>query len=79
MTVALEVRIGDLLTKFLADALVFLSALEAAGAITTGTLQALPNGCNHFFIIVESDSHFKHFPSQLLYSLCQVQIHSSLF
>ena len=52
MTISFEVRIGDLFLKFLANALVFLSALQPAGTVAAGAFQALSNGCHHFFILV---------------------------
>ena len=55
MTVALEVRIGDLLPEFFANTLIILCPFQAAGAITTGTLQSLFHHLHHFFILVESD------------------------
>ena len=57
MTVSFEVGIVDLVPEFLADALVFLRPLQAAGAVSAGTLQALPDHANHFLIVIQSDSH----------------------
>ena len=57
MTVAFEVGIGDLLAKFLANALVFLGALQPAGAVSAGTLQSVPNGLHHFLVLVQPYSH----------------------
>ena len=55
MAIALKIWIGDLLFEFLADALVFLGPLQAAGAVATGALQALPDGPDHFLVIIESE------------------------
>ena len=41
MAIPREVGISDLLLKFLADTLIVLSPLQAAGAVAAGTLQAL--------------------------------------
>ena len=57
MTVALEIRIGDLLTEFLANTLVVFGTLQAAGAISPGTLQAVTDGLYHFFIFIQSHCH----------------------
>ena len=57
MTVALEVRIRDLLPELLADALIILAALQAAGTVTTGTLQPLFNGIHHFLIFIQPNCH----------------------
>ena len=64
MALALEIWIGDLLLKFLADALVLLGPLQAAGAIAAGTLQTLPDGLHHFLVLVQSECcHGDHFLS----------------
>ena len=52
MAVALEIGICDLLPEFLANALVLLGALESAGTIAAGTLQALPDGLHNFLILI---------------------------
>ena len=57
MAVTFEIGIRDLLTEFLADALILFRPLESAGAVTAGTLQAVLNSLNQFFIFIESDSH----------------------
>ena len=57
MTVALKVRIRDLLAEFLADALVLLGALQAAGAVSAGALESLFDRGYHFFIFIQPDSH----------------------
>ena len=57
MTVALKIRIRDLLPEFLADALILFRTLKSAGAVTAGALQALFDGGYQFFIFVEPNSH----------------------
>ena len=57
MAISGKVRVSDLLPEFLADALVFLGALQPARAIAAGAFQAFPDGLHHFLILVESDSH----------------------
>ena len=57
VAVALEVRIGDLLPEFFADALVFLGAFQAAGAVAAGVLQALFYSVDHVLVGVEMNSH----------------------
>ena len=51
MTIALKVRIGDLLPEFLANALILFGAFQTAGTIATGTLQAVTDGLHHFFLL----------------------------
>ena len=64
MAIALEIGISDLLLKFLADALVLLGPLQAAGAVAAGSLQTLPDGLNHFLVFVQSECcHSDHFLS----------------
>ena len=57
MAVALEVRVCDLLTEFLADALVILRAFQTAGAITAGALQTFPDSLYHLLILIQPNSH----------------------
>ena len=57
MTVSLELRIRNLLTEFLADALVLFGSLQTAGAVAAGTLQTIFHHLNDFLIFVESYSH----------------------
>ena len=52
MAIAFEIGICDLLTEFLADALILLGALETAGAIAAGALQTLPDGSDNFLIFI---------------------------
>ena len=58
MTVTRKIRVSDLLTEFLTNAFIFLRALQTAGAIAAGSLQAIADHLNHFLIIVQSNSHF---------------------
>ena len=67
MAVTGEIRIGDLLLEFLADALVFLGPLQTAGAVTTGALQAFLDHLDHFLVIVQTYSHGVHILSDSLY------------
>ena len=57
MAVTLEIGVCDLLTEFFAHALVFLSALEPARAITTGSLQAFLYSLDYYCIFIESNCH----------------------
>ena len=61
MAEAREFRILDLLAEFLADALILLCPFQTAGAITAGSLQALPDHPDHFFIVIQSDCHILSF------------------
>ena len=57
MAISLEIGVSDLLPELLANALVLLGALETAGAIAAGTLQAVLYCLDHFCIFIESNSH----------------------
>ena len=57
MAVTLEIGVCDLLPELLTDALILLSALETAGAVSAGTLQSVLYGLYYFCIFIESDSH----------------------
>ena len=52
MAVAFEIRVSDLLTEFLANALVFLGALQTTGTVSAGALQAFFDRSYHFFIFI---------------------------
>ena len=52
MAKTLKVGVNNLLTEFLADALILLGALETAGAIAAGALQTLPDGSDNFLIFI---------------------------
>ena len=57
MTETLEIGVFHLLPELLADALVFLGPLQAAGAVSAGALQTLPDHSHHFLVIVQPNSH----------------------
>ena len=57
MAKTLVVGVSDLLTEFLADALILLCALQTAGTITTGTLQAVFHDLYHFFVLIKPHCH----------------------
>ena len=57
MAKSLKIRVGHLLPEFLADALVLLGPLQAAGAVSASALQTLPDHGHHFLVIVETYSH----------------------
>jgi len=57
VAVALEIRVGDLVLKLLTHALGSLRALQTAGAVPTGTLQALADGFHDLGIVIETDFH----------------------
>lgn len=60
MTVALVVRIGDLLTEFFADTLVLFGSFQPTGTVSAGPLQTVLDHLNHFLIFVETYSHSVH-------------------
>ena len=57
MTKTLEIRVFDLLAELLTDALIVLRPFQTAGAITAGTLEALPDHLDHFLVLVQPYSH----------------------
>ena len=57
MAVALEIGVLDLRLEFLAHALVFLGALETAGAVTALALKALLHRPNDLLVGVQSNLH----------------------
>ena len=67
MAVSLKVRIRDLLPEFLADALIFLSSFQTAGAVAAGALQTFFDHLDHFLVIVQTYSHGVHILSDSLY------------
>ena len=69
MAVALKIRVGNLLPKFLTDALIVLGAIQSAGAVAAGTLQTFPDGTHHLFILIESNCHKNTSILLLLYRL----------
>ena len=52
MAETLEIRVGHLLPELLADALVLLGPLQAAGAVSAGALQTLLYRGYNFFIFI---------------------------
>ena len=69
MAVTGELWICDLIPEFLTNALVFLSPLQATGAVATGTLQTITNHLHDFLIFIQSDCHFGHTPFCFNYSI----------
>ena len=57
MTIAFEVGVSNLFPELFADAFVFFGSLQAAGTVSAGAFQALPNGFDGFLILVESYCH----------------------
>ena len=57
MAKTLKVGVSDLLTEFLADALILLCPLQTAGTITAGTLQAIFHDLYHFFVLIQPHCH----------------------
>ena len=57
MAITLEIGVGHLLPEFLANALIFLGSLQAAGAVATGALQTFLDHLDHFLVIVQTYSH----------------------
>jgi hypothetical protein len=55
MAISLEIGVGDLITEFLADALIILGALKTAGAVTALGFKTFFDGLYYFFVFVESD------------------------
>ena len=67
MAIALEIGVCHLLPEFPADALIFLSSLQTAGAVAAGAFQALFDHLDHFLVIVQTYSHGVHILSEPLY------------
>ena len=63
MAVPFVVRICDLLPKFLADALILLCPLQAAGAIASGAFQSIPDHLYHLFVFIEPNCHIDISPA----------------
>ena len=57
MAVPFELRIRNLLTKLLTNALILLCPLQTTGAIATGTLQTILHHLDDFLVFVESNCH----------------------
>ena len=57
MAETLEIGVFHLLPELLADALVLLGPLQAAGAVSAGALESLFDGGHHFLIVIQPNSH----------------------
>ena len=75
MAIALEIRVGDLLPEFLADALIVLRPLQPAGAVASRAFQTFPDGFYQFLVVVEPNRHHPTLPFREHYkpakSACQ--------
>ena len=60
MAVALEIGIGDLILELLTHTLGSLRALQSAGAVPAGGLEAFPDGIDNLLIWIEFDFHVRH-------------------
>ena len=60
VAVALEIRIGNLILKLLAHTFGCLCAFSAAGTVSAGALESLPDGLNDLLIWIEFDFHVRH-------------------
>ena len=57
MAETLKIGVFHLLPEFLADALVLLGPLQAAGTVSAGALQTLADHRHHFLVIIQTNSH----------------------
>ena len=57
MAKTLKIRVRDLLTEFLADALILLCPFQPAGAVASRSLQAIANHLHHFLIFIQPNRH----------------------
>ena len=71
MAVTLEIGVCDLRPELLADALILLGPLKAAGAIATGALQAVLYHFDDLFVFIQPYSHMNTSFFFLLYYHCQ--------
>ena len=60
MAESLEARICNLILKLLAHTFGRLCALPAAGTVSAGALESLPDGLNDLLIWIEVDVHVRH-------------------
>ena len=60
MTVALVIRVGDLVLELLTHTFGRLCALPAAGAVSAGALESFPDGIDNLLIGIELDFHVRH-------------------
>ena len=49
--------VGNLFSELFADTLIFLCTLQAAGAVSAGTLYAGPDHLDHFLVIIDTNCH----------------------
>ena len=66
MAITLKFRVSDLFPEFLANTLIFLCPLQAAGTIATCALQAFPDGGDYFRIFIQTNCHCLLLPFQNL-------------
>ena len=75
MAIALEIRVGNLLPEFLANALIVLRPLQSAGAVAARALQPFPDGLYQFLVVIEPNRHHSTLPFRKHYkpakSACQ--------
>ena len=64
MAISFEVRVGHLVTEFLADALVLFRALQTAWTVAAFGLEAFADHRHDFLVFVETDSHYFSTPKQ---------------
>ena len=78
MAVALEVRIGDLIPKFLAHTLILLRSGQAAGAVAPGAFKTLPDGFDNFLIWVQNYFHKMHLPLLIIIPIIAFYLYFSI-
>ena len=57
MAIPPVIGIGDLVPKFLTDALILLRPFRTAGTIPACPFQAFPDGLYHFLVFIQPNSH----------------------
>ena len=57
VTIALKIRIRDLLTELLTDALEFLGLGNPARTVAAALFQSLADACNNLRIVIQSNCH----------------------
>ena len=62
VAISLKIGIGDLVTKFLAHALVVLGFLEAAGTVSAARLQTFLDSLDELGVLIQSDFHGHQLP-----------------
>ena len=58
MAISFEVRVGHLVTEFLADALVLFRALQTAWTVAAFGLETFADHRHDFLVFVKTDSHY---------------------